>query len=135
MAGTSPLKSTVPVRTADTLDRVFLAQSTRPRRLEVGAGRAAEFYYIVGGKTVAQHADGRNIVIVKSTVPVRIAVTLGSVFLAQSTPPKTRGVGAGRAADLKIQRAPPPRDQGTGRVQDPDPRRERGEAHPAGLNL
>ena len=53
------------------------------------------------GSTIAQHANGRNIVIVKSTVPVRTAVTLNRVFLAQSTRPRRLEVGAGRAAEFK----------------------------------
>ena len=66
-------------------DVVFIAVSTPTKYYGVGAGRAADLKYVVScARHIAEVADSDTIVVEKSTVPVRTADAVRTIFEASS---------------------------------------------------
>ena len=67
-------------------DIIFVAVNTPTKTYGVGAGRAADLRYIESvARTIAEHAESGKIIVEKSTIPVKTAVS--SVMDHESTPP------------------------------------------------
>ena len=64
-------------------DIIFVAVNTPTKTYGVGAGRAADLRFIESvARTIAAHAKGPKIIVEKSTIPVRTAVTIKDILEA-----------------------------------------------------
>jgi len=66
-------------------DIIFVCVGTPTKTYGVGAGRAADLRYIESAaRTIAKVAEGRKIIVEKSTIPVRTAEALHTILRANS---------------------------------------------------
>jgi UDPglucose 6-dehydrogenase len=66
-------------------DIIFVAVNTPTKTYGVGAGRAADLRYVESvARTIAEVAEGRKIIVEKSTIPVRTAETIKELLSANS---------------------------------------------------
>ncbi len=64
-------------------DIIFVAVNTPTKTYGVGAGRAADLRYIEAvARTISKVADGRKIIVEKSTIPVKTSETIKDIFAA-----------------------------------------------------
>lgn len=66
-------------------DIIFVSVGTPTKTYGAGAGRAADLKYVeLCARDIAEHAEGKKIVVEKSTIPVRTAQSLKTVLSANS---------------------------------------------------
>jgi UDPglucose 6-dehydrogenase len=64
-------------------DIIFVAVNTPTKTYGVGAGRAADLRYIEAvARTISKVAEGRKIIVEKSTIPVKTSETIKDIFAA-----------------------------------------------------
>lgn len=62
---------------------IFVAVNTPTKTYGVGAGRAADLRYIESvARTISEVADGKKIIVEKSTIPVKTSETIKDIFAA-----------------------------------------------------
>ncbi|HZZ56599.1 MAG TPA: nucleotide sugar dehydrogenase [Opitutaceae bacterium] len=66
-------------------DIIFVAVNTPTKTYGLGAGRAADLRYVeTVARTIAAEAEGRKIIVEKSTIPVKTAETIKDILAANS---------------------------------------------------
>ena len=62
-------------------DVIFISVNTPTKNYGIGAGKASDLKYVeLCARTIAEHAEGKKIIIEKSTMPVRTAESIRKIF-------------------------------------------------------